>query len=111
MRDYIAIGSSPVDEDCAQVGSTEYDYYERAKRECTAFIHQLRRQFGEEPPSARLSVKSFSHDFGTYYEVVCYYDDEDEESMDYAFKLEAETPNEWDEKAKLELKKSKVEVI
>lgn len=100
-RDYINIGPSPCGEDCAQLGSDNYG--ERARRECNAFREQLRRQFGPEPGSARLAVKSFPHDFGSYYEVVCYYDDSDETGMDYAFRLESETPENWDDIARAEL--------
>ena len=97
-RDYITIGSSPAGEDCAQVGSD--NYAARARRECNVFIKQLRRQFGEEKGSARLAVKGFPHDFGTYYEVVCFYNDEDETGTDYAFKLEGAPPETWDDEAK-----------
>lgn len=100
-RDYLTIGSSPAAEDCAQVGSD--NYATRAMRECNAFRDQLRRMFGAEPGGARLAVKSFPHDFGSYYEVVCYYHDDDEKAMEYAFKLEGETPENWDDAAKAEL--------
>ena len=30
MRDHMSIGSTPPDEDCAQVGSRDYDYRKRA---------------------------------------------------------------------------------
>jgi hypothetical protein len=103
MRDYISIGSSPTDESCAQVGSDNYE--RQSKKECKAFIHQLLRQFGEEPYLASLRIKYFPHDFGTYSEVVCYYDDEIEESRSYAYKLESETPSKWDKEALEELKK------
>ncbi|MFN6965191.1 MAG: hypothetical protein ACK4S4_15705 [Pyrinomonadaceae bacterium] len=101
MRDYVDIGPSPTAEDCAQVGSD--DYYERARRECRVFIDQLRRQFGDEPCSASLSVRSYPHDFGTYYEVVCYFDDDDDEAVEYAYKLESETPEHWDADARVAL--------
>lgn len=101
MRDYLTIGATPPGEECAQVGSD--GYYERAKKECRAFLNQLKRQFGDEPKGADLRVKGFSHDFGTYYEVVCYYDEESEEAADYAFRLESETPEEWDAAARQEL--------
>ena len=104
MRDYITIGSSPSSEDCAQVGTDNYEA--QSRQECQAFIAQLRRQFGTEPMLSRLSIKTFPHDFGSYQEVVCYYDDEDEEARDYAFRLESETPEYWDEEAKKELKEA-----
>ena len=104
MRDYMTICTSPVSEDCAQVGADDYEV--RSRKECKAFIQQLRRQFGDEPALACLSVRIFPHDFGSYREVVCYYDDDDEEGRDYAFKLESETPARWDEEAKKELEGS-----
>jgi hypothetical protein len=64
--------------------------------ECRAFIEQLRRQFGQEPEGAQLSVKSNPHDFGPYYEVVCYYDVGNTKAADYAWNLEANMPDKWD---------------
>lgn len=101
--DYIEIGSSPCDEDCAQLGSD--NYYNKAQKECKAFIKQLRRVFGDEPAGARLRIKSNEHDFGTYYEVVCQYDDSDNnEAFAYAINCENNTPQKWDEEALKELK-------
>lgn len=101
MRDYMNIASAPASEDCAQVGTDDYSM--RAQRECQALINQLRRELGDEPDYTNLKIKSFPHDFGTYYEVVCYYDDEDEDSRDYAFRCEGELPDKWDNKAREEL--------
>lgn len=105
MKDYINIGCSPAEEDCAQVG--QHDYHEQARKQCIAFRNQLRRQFGPEPEGARLVIKSFPHDFGSYMEVVCEYEEtfEEEESpsVDYAFKLESDMPLEWDMEARKEL--------
>lgn len=101
MQDYIVIGSAPCDESCAQVGSPSYSG--RMRAETAAFIRQLRRTFGKEPEGARIALKSFPHDFGTYHEVVVYFDDSIRESVNYAFRLEAETPANWDEEAREEL--------
>jgi hypothetical protein len=94
MRDFINIGCTPLDEDCAQVGSK--NYLPRAMNECGKFIHLLQKTFGPEPEGARLAIKSFPHDFGTYHEVVCWFDDDLPESVKYAYKLEAETPATWE---------------
>lgn len=102
MRDYVDIGSVPSGEKCQQLGADDYDPT-KAVKECRAFIAQLRRQFGPEPMSARLSVMANPHDFGTYHEVVCYFDDMDEEGANYAFQLEGEMPEWWDEEALKEL--------
>lgn len=103
MRDYINIGTTPTGEDCSQVGSE--GYYEKARKESIIFINQLKRVFGEPPYGAAITIKSFPHDFGDYLDVVCVYDDQNEEAMNYAFKLEAETPEYWDDEAKKELDK------
>lgn len=100
-RDYVDIGPAPAGEDCAQVGTDKY--YDKAQRECKAFRNQLRRLHGVEPAGARIGIKSNPHDFGTYYEVVCYYDDSIPDSVNYAFKLEGESPELWDDEAKAEL--------
>jgi|SRR6516164_1560263 len=100
-RDYLTIGSSPCDESCAQVGSSNYEV--RYRKEMTVFINQIRRECGPEVGSARLGIKGFPHDFGTYHEVVCYFDDTDVEGIEYAFKVERETPAQWDAQAREEL--------
>ena len=96
------IGSSPYGEDCAQLGTD--DYTRRARAECTAFVNQLRRHFGEEPPAARLRVKGFPHDFGTYYEAVIVYDCEDEAAANYADRVMGSGPEKWDDAAREELR-------
>jgi hypothetical protein len=103
MIDYVEIGSTPAEEDCEQLGPN-YDP-EQARLECRTFIGQLRRQFGEEPAGARLVVKSNPHDFGTYLEVAVKFSDENEEAAEYAFKLESESPAQWDDAALIELSK------
>jgi len=99
--DTLELASAPVGEECAQLGSP--DYYERAKKECNAFIGQLRRKFGKEPVGARLYVKANAHDFGSYYEVACKFDGSNQEAIEYAFDLEANLPENWDKQAKSEL--------
>ena len=97
MRDYLNIGPTPCEEPCAQVGQP--DYRKKALAECHRFIELLQKTFGPEPEAARLAVKAFDHDFGTYYEVVCHYDTEIQESVDYALRCEGETPAAWEEEA------------
>ena len=106
MRDYIEIGATPCDEDCAQVGSD--NFRERATAESNAYRRQLIRMFGEPPEGASLRVKWFQHDYGSYPEVVCYYEfddqsDDESKSAEYAFKLEGNAPREWDGEARKEL--------
>jgi len=114
MRDYIHIGPVPIDESCAQVGRA--NYRAQARIECRVFKEQLERKF----PDGEFVVKSFPHEFGTYFEVVAYF--EDEERIDFnfgtyevdrdtkalrareaAFEAEANTPTNWDKEAKAKL--------
>jgi hypothetical protein len=101
MRDFIEIGTTPYGENCAQLGSD--DYLARTKAEIKAFCNQLIRTFGPPPPGAFFRAKANAHDFGTYHELAVYFNDEDEEAVDYAFKCEGEGPEYWDEEARKEL--------
>jgi hypothetical protein len=94
MRDYLTLGSTPSDEDCAQVGAP--DYYGRARDECRRFIDLIRRHLGPEPEGARLDITSFPHDSGEYLEVVCYFDTDVRDAVDYAYRCESDAPATWE---------------
>jgi len=104
MRDFINIGSTPYDEPCSQVGTPQY--LQMSRIETQIFRYQIRRQCGSEPEGATLAIKSFEHDFGTYREVVCYYDDALPASLEYALRLESQGPARWDHEAQIELIKT-----
>lgn len=95
------IGASPIDEDCAQVGTP--DYKERASKELYAFKAQLRRHyqahFGVAYPG-RLLVVSNPHDFGTYYELGAIVDESRPAEVEAAYWLEGNTPARWDAEAR-----------
>ena len=93
MTDYIALGPTPADEPCVQVG--EELYAEKARAECRRFIKLLRDTFGPEPSGAYLQPKAFPHDFGTYWEVVCHFNPDVPNSIEYALRLEREAPTTW----------------
>jgi hypothetical protein len=101
MRDTLYIGSSPPEEDCAQLGSE--GYYSRARRECRAYLNQLRRTVGPEPPGAQLAITSHPHDFGDYLAVSCHFDPAIPEAIDYAYRCEWDGPMTWDAEAQREL--------
>jgi hypothetical protein len=94
MQDFIMLGAAPVDEPCAQLG--QHGSYDKVKDECRRCIHRLRQKFGAEPLGARFAIKSFAHDFGTYYEVVCLFDTDDEEAAHYAYRCEVDLPATWE---------------
>ena len=104
MIDYMDIGSSPTDEYCAQLGSDGYEVLSRI--ELNAYVHQLERMFPhvKETDSLKFAVKRFNHDFGTYAEVVIYFNTENEHDYEYAILIEHNLPMNWDEEAKEEIK-------
>ena len=97
--DYINIGPTPHDENCAQLGRDDYDT--RARKECAAYKNQLRRLY-PEPAGGRFAIKSFDHDFGRYFEVVAKFDDTDREAVEWALAAESGAA-EWDDDARAEL--------
>lgn len=103
MRDYLNIGSTPADEPCAQVGRD--DYLRQSMTETIVFTHQCQRVLAANYPEVLVNVvgKSFPHDFGTYREVVVYYDDNDQKQVEQAFFLESSDISNWDEEALKEL--------
>ena len=103
MRDYLEIDPVPTEEDCAQVGAP--DYYERARREARAFIGQILRHY-PEPLYGNITIKRNSHDFGEYLSIKINFDDDDEESCNWAFAIEGDNLGvlrNWDETARAAL--------
>lgn len=98
MIDYLYIGSSPRAEDCAQVGSAEYST--KARAECKRFMAQIERHYPIPAGAvAYLKIKANPHDFGTYYEVVACFDEDDQEATKWAFEVESDPKGEleyWD---------------
>jgi hypothetical protein len=102
--DRIDIRTAPPYADCAALGSDGYPA--RARRECRASIDLLRRALGDEPLGARLAIRPSPHDFGNHLSVVGYYEPENEEEADYAFRCESRGPPPWDNKARRRLAES-----
>ena len=95
MRECISIGPVPAEENCQQVGMPEYDAIV-ARKECERFIRHIRAAIGNEPEGASLKIKSNPHDFGNYLDVVCYFDDMNDEAANYAYRAESnEVPSRW----------------
>jgi hypothetical protein len=96
VRQTIEIGATPCEEDCVQFGSEGYEGAARA--ECRRFIDLIRACCGPEPEGARLFVKANRHDFGSYLEVACQFDDSLPEAVEYAFWVEnGNGPRVWGE--------------
>jgi hypothetical protein len=98
----ITIGPTPTEENCAQIRRDDYE--SRSRRECTVFKRMLERLFPiPEGVNASLFVKLSDHDFGRYREVSVRFDDSDRQASDYAYKVERESPVQWDDAARYEL--------
>jgi hypothetical protein len=82
------LGGSPVEEDCAQIGSKSYDGEALNRLECEAYLVALERKYGDPPNGCRLLVKYQEHDFGGYYEVILHYNGS-EEATAYCQQVEA----------------------
>ena len=93
MIDHVEIGCTPNNEPCFPVN------HPLARAECNVYLNYLRRLF----PKAELKVRRNSHDFGTYYEVAAYFDDEDQEGAEIAYAVESNSPEFWDADSKAEL--------
>ncbi len=91
----IQIGSTPPEEDCAQVGAP--DYTERVTEEANRYIELIRQKFGKEPDGAKLAVQPNCHDFGTYHQVVCYFELDNLDAERYALACEWYGPTDWND--------------
>jgi hypothetical protein len=96
--------TTPLDEPCAQVGSE--NYIRNSRKEAQAFINQIMRKHGNPPKGVMLTTKSNPHDFGSYLDVVIRFDEDDEVASGYAYGVENDPSNEWDDEALKELKES-----
>jgi len=104
-RDFIHISPTPVEESCVQVGHSNYNQVVR--QECYLFIRDLENQILKKWSDIKINLvtKSNPHDYGTYYEVVAYYDTEDKDSVDQAFFCESDAATTWSEEAQIEIDK------
>ncbi len=100
MIDYLYLGPTPSDENCAQIGDD--NFREQCNKEMEAYIDQLNRMYPEVSRYKEMRFKKHwqQHDFGSYGEVVITYNDEDEEQSTLALKVEWNLPSNWDEIAK-----------
>ncbi|QLE46539.1 hypothetical protein FD723_40720 (plasmid) [Nostoc sp. C052] len=103
--DRLEISATPPEEECLQVGID--DYPKKGRQQCNVFKQQLERQFPIPQHLEEIlyfAVISCPHDFGSYYNVCVKFDGNNEEAVNYAYNVEANTPAYWDEDAKTELR-------
>lgn len=106
----VYLGESPADEECAP--ATDYT---QSKKECRVLVRQLKRMFPEyEKYNCTIKMTRENYDGGSfdcYYTVHVFYEDDNEESIGYAYQIEAGFPVYWDEIAKIELGPTLPELI
>lgn len=104
MRDYLDFDTTPSDEPCAQVGD---DYYpDKVMIEMRYLAAQLKKTFGQPPEGARYAIASNAHDFGRYYSLRLVYDDDDPIQTEYAYQVDNDFPQVWDEDTRTGLEAS-----
>lgn len=103
--DKLEIGPTPPEEECLQVGID--DYAKKGRQQCNVFKKLLERHFPIPQNLEEIvyfTVISCPHDFGSYYDVFVKFAGDNEEAVNYAYNVEANTPAYWDEIAKTELR-------
>jgi hypothetical protein len=94
--------TTPHDEPCVQLGSENYSKWSRI--EANTLRNQIYRHVGKAPTGTDIKVVSCPHDFGVYLDLVVVYQSDIEESEKWAFKVESELPEKWDDESKRQLK-------
>jgi hypothetical protein len=101
MRDVITLGPAPAGEPWARID--QCGYTERAHAHCSAYMRQLRRQFGSEPRGAELQETAVSIPGGSCLMVVCYFETEHVDALAYALRCDTDALTTWDSEARREL--------
>ncbi|MGA7933847.1 MAG: hypothetical protein WCA35_09900 [Kovacikia sp.] len=102
MYESLELGQTPCNEECAQVGKDNYP--EQSRKECRVWISQLQREFPKaDDIDAHFKISQFTHDLGTYREVVLNYNLNDDRAVKYASQIEQKCPQNWDAKARQDL--------
>lgn len=98
MIDYLVLGPVPVEEECVPCGGMGDAYL--AKKETEIYADMLRRVLPPpETANAYIKVKRFEHEFGPYHEAAVFFDTEDDTATVYAYDIECDLPERWDEEA------------
>ena len=103
MKDYMCIGSVPCCEEGIMMGK------DGQRAECKKFAVMLDEIFINKPENSYVSVKANPYEYDTYYEVAINW--EDEESEQFAYFVESNTPQYWSETDKIDWKAPKESIL
>lgn len=105
----LEIGAVPADEEAQQCNMPDSNY-EWVRAECHAYRRQLERVFGVPPADTDLVVQFTRDGNHGYYEVVVKWHDPNPAAVEYAFNMENNAPQYWDDVAIRELRAAHVPV-
>lgn len=88
------VGPTPSDEDCAQIGDS--DYYDVAKSECRRYMTGLTLLF-PPPIDAYFKIQGNPHDYGVYFSVAGRFNPENNDHLNWCRNLERDLPKTWAE--------------
>ena len=95
------LGPNPCEEECADM----HDYSAHVA-EVRRYVQMLNDRFINVPESAWFGIKrEDGSDYGTYYEAVVYYLEDDEEASNFALFVESNCPMTWNDTEKIDWKK------
>lgn len=97
MREYLEFDTCPIDEEIVSVERGSIDYIIPMKQQGRKYIALLNKVFGDPPGDAYFGMKANDHDFGTYYSVCIFFNNEDEEESEFAYFVEGNLPRTWDD--------------
>lgn len=82
--EFLSLAPTPYNEDCLQAGSKR----SWCILECSTYIEQLIRKYGECPDNCEFFIMENYHEAGIYYEAAIFYKNENEVAQNYALQLE-----------------------
>ena len=111
MRNWLEFDTCPIDEECVSVVCDSIDYIIPMKLQGRKFIQQLNKIFGDPPGDAYFGLKMNDHDFGTYFSVCIFFNDENEEESEFAYFVEVNLPRTWDDEEFKDFREPKKAVL
>lgn len=109
MMEYLYLGPTPYEEDAIQLTPTCDTIAMR--KQVRDYVTMLEQRFPDAPEEAYFSIKSEYHDYGTYYEAIVKYNEDNEDAVKYAFCVESNLPARWNDKEKIDWKEQVLEEV
>ena len=106
-KNWLYLGPNPCEEECVNM-----DDYAGHRAEVRKYAEMLKERFIDAPEGAWFGIKrEDGSDYGTYYEAVVYYLENDEEASNFAFFVESNCPVTWNDTSKVDWKAPKESIL